>query len=834
MMPLEFGAWTPEFPELTSSVEECGQAITVSIVAFKLNTNEHAGFDGEHAALDFASPGRALVRAKAKTSLTLRWDILGWAGLDTGESNVGAAIHLYRSGSNRPIARIDISAAQGETVLTALPGVVLQDDDKALCMDGFLSVEGGPYLARIGILKLKAGVTRGVMARRQYFDLAPVVIVGAGAAGLSAANTLLANGDDRILILEARERCGGRGYTTTFDGSKIPVDMGCQWLQNANENPWVNVMEKSRRQNQHVQTALHRHAGVPILDFEKHESAVSAALYACRADEHLSAALERILPDWASTYPENKFKAETLNPALAELVQRQKADAILADQNFDPQNETVRARACKLKLLRAERNLAVPQSRRRIESPIINQMPFTEELDTFMNGAWYTTDLLPAVKNEIAAERQKNNIAEQNLLRARLNAEFEEGEGSADAIAALLNAVQGSETLKLALCCEAELDESIEASQFTRNDGGYPKDDDASVNGDDNDDASVDGEGDDDASANGGDDIEEPAELPAEDGPVPDYVITKLPDYTIPKTTLAVGNFFTAEGFGQRIVDFEKDLSTRNPLQLRVLNHHVTKMVRSAADHLVLTTQLNDEAPKYFAAFAVVAAVPTPLIFADPAQNAAVLGFNPPLPAPILAAFRNLPLGHYKKVILQIPSGTLRDQLNALHETHAGGGHVASESGSASPDIREICLFAMDGTVPWKFLYRQTLNMIVAFVGGTKAQELDGANDLTVLAAVKSALRSALGADAAVAIEAGCVPPLLTSKWSIDPYSLGAYSYTIPGGVESRDLLQSVVVRRRIVFAGEALWADDYGTAHGAWYSGERAATLLRATLDPQ
>ncbi|NRR30333.1 FAD-dependent oxidoreductase [Oxalobacteraceae bacterium] len=819
MMPLEFSAWTPEFPELSSSVEECGQATTVSIAAFQLNTNDHAGFDGEHAALDFASPGRALVRAKTKTSLTLRWDIHGWTGLDTGESGVGAAIHLYRSGSNRPIARIDIRVAQGETVLTELPGVVLQDDDKALCVDGFLSVEGGPYLARIGILKLKAGVTRGVLGRRQYFDLAPVVIIGAGAAGLSAANTLLANGDDRILILEARERCGGRGHTQNFPDSEISVDMGCQWLQNANENPWADVMGNRRRQSQHLQTALHHHAGVPILDFDRYESAVSHALYACRADEHLSAALQRTLPEWANAYPEQKFKTETLNPALKELAQRQKTNASLADQNFDPLSEAARVRACKLGQLRNQQYLALPRPRSTVDRDSINQMPFTDELNAFMNGAWHTSDLLRIVKNEKAEEQKKIDATETNELRARLNAEFKAGPGSADAIAALLHEVQGNATLKLALCCEAELDESIEADQFTRNDGGYSKDD------DDDDDA-----GDDDD-----DDVEDPAELPVEGGPAPDYVFTKLPDYTVPTTKLPGGNFFTVEGFGQRMVDFEKDLSTQKPLQLRVLNRHVTKTVRSAANHVVLSTQLNDETPKYFAAIAVIVAVPTPMIFADPVRSAAVLTFEPPLPLPIMAEFKNLPLGHYKKVILQIPPGTLRERLNTLHEHHVRPGDgSASSSSSTLPPIREICLYTMDGPVPWKFLYRQALNMIVAFVGGVKALELDGADNDTVLAATKNALGCALGADASTAIEAGCVAPFLTSAWSTDPYSLGAYSYTVPGGVVSRTLLQSAVVRERIVFAGEALWEDDYGTAHGAWYSGERAATLLRSTLDPQ
>ena len=55
-----------------------------------------------------------------------------------------------------------------------------------------------------------------------------VVIVGAGAAGLGAARTLI-RGGARVIVLEARDRVGGRAVcdNTTFP---IPVDLGAQWF----------------------------------------------------------------------------------------------------------------------------------------------------------------------------------------------------------------------------------------------------------------------------------------------------------------------------------------------------------------------------------------------------------------------------------------------------------------------------------------------------------------------------------------------------------------------------------------------------------------------------
>lgn len=69
-----------------------------------------------------------------------------------------------------------------------------------------------------------------------------VVIVGAGAAGLSVARTLIDSGFS-VAALEARDRIGGRAYTEsqTFG---VPYDHGCHWLHNAHVNPWIDYAKR--------------------------------------------------------------------------------------------------------------------------------------------------------------------------------------------------------------------------------------------------------------------------------------------------------------------------------------------------------------------------------------------------------------------------------------------------------------------------------------------------------------------------------------------------------------------------------------------------------------
>jgi monoamine oxidase len=73
----------------------------------------------------------------------------------------------------------------------------------------------------------------------QFTSSVDVAIIGAGAAGLAAAHALHDSGFS-VLVLEARDRIGGRAFTKLVGGG-IVFDVGCEWLHSADLNAFVTI-----------------------------------------------------------------------------------------------------------------------------------------------------------------------------------------------------------------------------------------------------------------------------------------------------------------------------------------------------------------------------------------------------------------------------------------------------------------------------------------------------------------------------------------------------------------------------------------------------------------
>src|SRR6476659_9075965 len=65
-------------------------------------------------------------------------------------------------------------------------------------------------------------------------------VIGAGTAG-RAAGARLAKAGVNAVVLEARDRVGGRAHTVEAGG--YPVDLGCGWLHSADRNVLAPLAE---------------------------------------------------------------------------------------------------------------------------------------------------------------------------------------------------------------------------------------------------------------------------------------------------------------------------------------------------------------------------------------------------------------------------------------------------------------------------------------------------------------------------------------------------------------------------------------------------------------
>ncbi|MFK7836519.1 MAG: flavin monoamine oxidase family protein [Sulfitobacter sp.] len=98
-----------------------------------------------------------------------------------------------------------------------------------------------------------------------------VIIVGAGIAGLRAAQTLIAAGRS-VQVLEAANRIGGRAFTDSTTLGQ-PLDLGCSWI-NANSNPFLGISK-----DQGAETLRQSSAGEALFVGDRRANSAERAAY---------------------------------------------------------------------------------------------------------------------------------------------------------------------------------------------------------------------------------------------------------------------------------------------------------------------------------------------------------------------------------------------------------------------------------------------------------------------------------------------------------------------------------------------------------------------------
>jgi monoamine oxidase len=175
--------------------------------------------------------------------------------------------------------------------------------------------------------------------------------------------------------------------------------------------------------------------------------------------------------------------------------------------------------------------------------------------------------------------------------------------------------------------------------------------------------------------------------------------------------------------------------------------------------------------------------------------------FSPLLPPAKRSAISRMRMGAFTKVILQFPNRFWPDGnwfTNIIPKAPWG-----------------LSFSSMETPHPGS-------NILIAWQSGSRARALESQTNAQVLSIVMSDLRATFPTQT--------LPDpaqLHVTRWSLDPLTLGAYSYPAVGSPRQDINRLAAPVGSHLFFAGEATSADYPGTVHGAWLSGERAATEI-------
>ena len=171
--------------------------------------------------------------------------------------------------------------------------------------------------------------------------------------------------------------------------------------------------------------------------------------------------------------------------------------------------------------------------------------------------------------------------------------------------------------------------------------------------------------------------------------------------------------------------------------------------------------------------------------------------FSPPLPKTTRKAIESLDMGVLNKCYLRFPKVFWPDDVDWLE-----------------------CITAKHGEwVEWvSFARALNVPVLLGFNAADRGREIESWTDQQIVASAMATLRHLFGSDIPEPID------YQLTRWASDPFALGAYSYNPVGADPNLRRNLAKPIASKLYFAGEATDDEYFGTAHGAYLSGLRAA----------
>ncbi len=177
--------------------------------------------------------------------------------------------------------------------------------------------------------------------------------------------------------------------------------------------------------------------------------------------------------------------------------------------------------------------------------------------------------------------------------------------------------------------------------------------------------------------------------------------------------------------------------------------------------------------------------------------------FSPELPSEKRHAIAKLGMGVLNKCYLRFDQAFWPDDVDWL-------GHVAAQPG----EWAEWVSFKRVANMP----------ILLGFNAADQGLVIEAWSDQQIVSSAMDTLKTIFGSELRQPID------YQITRWATDPFARGSYSYNALGSTPQMRNALAMPLSARLFFAGEASHQEYFGTTHGAYLSGLRAAQDVLST----